>query len=185
MSVSIQPEYSQTLSGFPQHPTNGHAFSFVLFHHAYRVREVERIVLLGLGNPGDPDKQRANYSNWQLEEYDRYTQEVSITQLGIALQIQRCIREQWPSNASRNVYVCDPGLTEETKARLRELQIREIRQAEIRNYINQNTLVYDVTMLARELRRTVQLSPRDGALPPAVVIAPMFSVLDGNFQFDR
>lgn len=163
--------------------TNPDALHYVIDLNEFRMREIDNVVVFGLRDLGTVDQQRANYDNQGLTADQQRTQNVAITQLGMARVIRDYIRARFRNNAAVNLYVCDQGFTESIKGTLQELQFTVFGRDELSRHINQNTLVYDVTMHAGELQGAISLSWGENAVPPAAVITHMNS-LSPNGAFD-
>ncbi|KAG6359386.1 hypothetical protein INS49_012907 [Diaporthe citri] len=169
-------EWRYSLSGSQEHPTNSAALEYVLDQYNFRMRDINKIILFGLRDPGTHSEQRASYYGQALTDDQQTAQRVNITRLGIARHIQEYIRLNFPQNGAVSLYVCEGYLSEYTKARLRDLGATAFVWDGLPDYINQNSLVYDVTRNPEVFRRDVEFSWEGAKVPPAVVLTRMDSV---------
>lgn len=155
------------------YPTNAAALHNVLSLNEFRLREVDNIVVFGLGDLGTVEQQHANYAHQGLTSDQPDTQNAAFMQLGIARVIRDYIRTVLRNHAPVNLYVCDQGFTRSIKSILGELEFPVIERSDLPGYINQYSLVYDVTMEAGELQRAVDFSVQENMVAPAAVITHM------------
>lgn len=168
-----EDKWPWTSTGSDMYPTNAEALHYVLSLNEFRLREVDNIVVLGLGDLGTVEQQHANYANQALAADQRDTQNAAFMQLGIAQIIRDYIRTVLRNHAPVNLYVCDQGFTRSMNSILGELEFPVIERSDLPEYINQYSLVYDVTMEAGELQRAVDFSVRENMVAPAAVITHM------------
>lgn len=163
-----------TSSGSSTYSTNAAALIRAIYLNGFRMREIAKIVVLGLRGLGTVEQLRANAENQGLSA-EKHTQNVAITQLEMTLVIRGYI--QSIQHAPVAVYVCDHDLDKEIKAAIHELGCDVFRPAELFRHINCNTLVYDVTMHAAGLREIVNFSFGGIVVQPAAVITHINSLV--------
>lgn len=164
-------------------PTNPDALYHEINLNKFRMREIHNVVVFGLRDLGTVDQQRANYYKQGLTAGQQRTQNVAIAQLVMARKIRDHVQVRFRNNAAVNMYVCGQGFTEGIKGALKDLNYIVFGRHELSRYINQNTLVYDVTMQVGELQRAISLSWGENGVPPAAVITHIDS-LSPNGEFD-
>lgn len=171
-----QAPWALTLTGSSTYQTNPDALHYVIDLNGFRMREIDNIVVLGLRDLGTVDQLRANYNNQGLTTDQQRTQNVAITQLQMARMIRDYIQVNLRNQEAVNLYVCDQGFTQNIKWVLQQAQFIVLGRDELSRQINQNTLVYDVTMRAGDLQGAVNLSWGVNTAPPAAVITHMSSL---------
>lgn len=171
-----QAPWALTLTGSSTYPTKPDALHYVIDLNGFRMRDVDNIIVFGLRDLGTVDQLRANYDNQGLTADQQRTQNVAITQLQMARMIRDYIQANLRNQAAVNLYVCDQGFTQNIKWVLQQAQFIVFGRDELPRHINQNTLVYDVTMRAGELQRAFNLSWEGNTTPPAAVITHMSSL---------
>lgn len=171
-----QAPWASTLTGSSTYPTNPDALHYVIDLNGFRMREIDNIVVLGLRDLGTVDQLRANYDNQELTADQQRTQNVAITQLQMARMIRDYIQANLRNQAAVNLYVCDQGFTQDIRWVLQQAQFTVLGRDKLSRHINQNTLVYDVTMRAGDLQGAINLSWGVDTAPPAAVITHMSSL---------
>lgn len=154
-------------------PTNESALLYVLNLNKFRLCDVDNIVVLGLRDLGTVEQQAANYAGQGPMTDQRLTQNGAIKQLGVAQIIQGHIRTYLRNGAPVNLHVCDENFTDSIKSILGELGVTVIGWSDLSRYVNQHSLVYDLTMEGGWLQRAVNFSWQGNATPPAAVITHM------------
>jgi len=163
-----------------KYPTNLKALHCAIDLNGFRMCEIGNIVVLGLRDPGTVEQLRANhkgdYQAFQgLTANQKRTQDVAITQLGMAQIIRDHIKTTWRNQEEPILYVCDQFLRDSNQSILEELDFTVIGRHGLSRHINQNTLVYAVNMDARELQMCVDFSWKQYAVPPAAVITQIMN----------
>lgn len=169
-------EWRQTRSGSPQHPTNSEALEYVFDQYLYQMRAINKVVLFGWADPGTTSDQRTAYNNEPLIGNRAYFLRLNMKRLAIARQILEFIKLRFPMNGVK-LYVCGHNLNQDSRARLRELGHHIFEEDESPNYINRNSLVYDVNRNPIIFRDNVVLREQGVMDGPAVVLTLMDSYL--------
>lgn len=167
-------------SKFSKDRTNLAALHSAIDLNRFLMREIEKIVVLGLGDPGTVEQLRDNYTGERefiqvLTANQRETQNVAITQLGLAQIIRDYIKTIWRSQQDVTLYVCDQFLRESNKSVLEELDFTIIGRHSLSRHIDQNTLVYTVNMDDRDLQMAIDFSGHPTAVTPVAVITQIMN----------
>lgn len=155
--------------------TNLAALRSAIDLNGFLMREIGNVVVLGLGDPGTVEQLRDNHTGEResiqgLTANQRETQNVAITQLGLAQIIRDYIKTTWRNQQEVTLYVCDQFLRESNKSILEELDFTIIGSHSLPSHIDQNTLVYAANLDDRELQMAIDFSGHPNAVPPAAVI---------------
>lgn len=151
-------------------PTNESALLYALNLNKFRLCDVDNIVVLGLRDLGTVEQQYANYAGQGPMTDQRLTQNGAIKQLGVAKIIQGHIRTYLRNGTPVNLHVCDENFTDRIKSILGGLGVAVIGWSDLPRYVNQHSLVYDLTMEGNWLQRAVNFSWQGDTTPPAAVI---------------
>lgn len=136
------------------------------------MREIDNIVVLGLRGPGTVEQLPASFNNQMLSADEHHTQKVAITQLEMAFdEICARIQTTLSHHEAVDLYICDIGLTEDITPALQELGFTVLGHDDLPHYINENSLVYDVTMDSDELEDAV-FGWEGEVMFPAAIITP-------------
>lgn len=156
-----------------KYTTNIAALHYAIDLNVFRLREVDNIVVLGLRGLETVGQHQPNYVNQGLSPGQREPQDVAATQLAVVGEIRDRIRAHLRNHAPVNIYVCDQDFTKGLKLALRHSGFTVFGRDDLSSRINQNSLVYDVTVDANELQRAVDFSWTRNLVPPAAVITRM------------
>lgn len=165
--------WSSTMTSSDVYDGNASALRYVLNLNKFRLRDVDSIIVLGLGDLGTVEQQRANYAHQRLTLDQQDTQNAAITQLGVAQIIRDNIQMDLRNREPVNLYVCDENFTDSIKSILGELGVTVFGWSDLSRYVNQDSLVYDLTMEGGWLQRAVNFSWQGDTIPPAAVITHM------------
>lgn len=169
--------WAWTDSGSSVHTPNPVALHYTINLNKFRMREIDKIAVLGLRGLGTVEQLCANYDGQKLSTEQRDIQNVATAQLAMALVIRDHIRTTLRHRAEVNLYICDHDLTEHIAPALQQLGFTIFEPRELSSLIDQNSLIYDVTMRVGELQTAVDLRSGRIQLPPAAIITHMNSLL--------
>lgn len=98
------------------------ALHYTLDLNEFRMREIDKIVVIGLRGLGTIEQLCANYDGQALSTEKRDIQNAAAAQLSMALVIRDRIRTILRNHAEVDQYICDHDLTEDTAPALQQLE---------------------------------------------------------------